>query len=96
MDSRILLTVRPGVSTPLDHPLWWSGPDWLKQDQTNWPTQVKLNPNSPADEGTEISLVVIQTVPQPVIPFDRFSKLKPVGSFVLWKIADSRILLRHL
>ncbi len=70
----------------LDHPLWWSGPDWLKQDQTNWPTQVELTPNSHDDEGTEISLVVIQTFPQPVIPVDRFSKLNQLKRVTCWII----------
>ncbi len=79
-----LLTVHPGTSTPLDHPLWWSGPDWLKQDQTNWPTQVELTPNSHDDEGTEISLVIIQTFPQPVIPVDRFSKLNQLKRVTCW------------
>ena len=67
----------------LDHPLWWSGPDWLKQDQTNWPT---LTPNNHDDEGTEISLVVIQTFPQPVIPVDRFSKLNQLKRVTCWII----------
>ena len=70
----------------LDHPLWWSGPDWLKQDQTNWPTQVELTPNNHDDERTEISLVVIQTFPQPVIPVNRFSKLNQLKRVTCWII----------
>ncbi len=89
MDYRILLTVRPGV------PLWWCGPDWLKQDQINWPAQDKLTPNSHADEGTEISLVVIQTsLWFQSIGFQNSTNLSvsPVGSFALSRIADSRII----
>ncbi|CAB3984435.1 uncharacterized protein LOC110248986 [Paramuricea clavata] len=28
-----------------EHPLWWTGPDWLKQNQSNWPSKFTAPPS---------------------------------------------------
>lgn len=40
----------------LDHTLWWNGPDWLKYDGSAWPKQPQLSPNTPSEDGDEVSL----------------------------------------
>ena len=40
----------------IDHPLWWTGPDWLQLNLQCWPPQEELLPNLPAIEADEICL----------------------------------------
>ena len=68
----------------LDHPLWWNGPDWLKLSPDNWPKQSSVIPNVPSDEEREISLLVTESDPPPVIPLDRFSSFNHLKRVTSW------------
>lgn len=68
-------------STLLDHDLWWTGPRWLRWEETEWPKQPKLAPNSPAEEGEEVChhTVIAQTDPA----LSSFSRLKRITAWLM-------------
>ncbi len=65
----------------LTHHLWWNGPDWLRYDRSEWPTQSAIKPNSSSEEANELCsfacTAVVETDPLlPVDKFSTFSRLK--------------------
>ena len=58
----------------IDHPLWWTGPDWLQLNLQCWPPQEELLPNLPAVEADEVCLHSLAVTREPVI----FSSDTPV------------------
>ena len=68
----------------VNHPLWWSGPDWLQLESHKWPTQIGIPPNSPADEANEICLHSTTNYREPIIPFDRYSSFTRLKRIVAW------------
>ena len=70
----------------LDHPLWWTGPDWLRCDMSDWPKQIKLTPNTPVEDGDEVCLHALTSCPDPIIPVDRYSSLTHLKRITAWAI----------
>ena len=70
----------------LDHPLWWTGPDWLKCDMSDWPKQIKLTPNIPVEDGDEVCLHALTSCPDPIIPVDRYSSFTHLKRITAWAI----------
>ena len=57
----------------VSHPLWWTGPDWLRLEACKWPNQTEIPPNTLAEEADEICLHVTISPREPVVPFERYS-----------------------
>ena len=57
----------------VNHPLWWTGPDWLHLETHEWPKQTEIPPNTPAEEADEICLHITVTLKKPIVPFGCFS-----------------------
>lgn len=69
----------------VDHPLWWTGPEWLHFDFTEWPRE-NIPPNTPAEESDEICHHVSVLSKEPIIPVDHhssFIRLKRITAWVL-------------
>lgn len=77
----------------LGHELWWTAPDWLRCERSEWPKQPQLAPNTPAEEGDEICHHVIAQHADPVVPFCNFSsfnRLKRVTAWILRFISNCK------
>jgi len=68
----------------LAHDLWWNGPNWLLLDESKWPKQTSLPPNSLEDEGNEICLHVVSSAMNPVVPLNKFSSFTRLKRVVAW------------
>ncbi len=74
-------------SALLDHGLWWTGPDWLCRDVSDWPKQPQLlTPNTLAEEGDEVCNHVVVSPTDPILPIDRFSSLVRLKRVTAWVI----------
>ena len=82
-----------------EHPVWWTGPDWLKQNQSNWPSKCTAPPSLEALQslgGTKDCLqlkekeeVTLQTTTdkastEPVIDITRYSSSIQLVRVTAW------------
>jgi hypothetical protein len=82
-----------------EHPVWWTGPDWLKQNQSNWPSKFTAPPSLEALQslgGTKDCLqlkekeeVTLQTTTdkastEPVIDITRYSSSIQLVRVTAW------------
>ena len=77
----------------LDHPLWWNGPPWLRQDASQWPKQVSITPLDNTDEERELSFHTTTSSISPVLKignFSSFTRLKRVTAWVFRFIHNCR------
>ncbi|CAB0011196.1 unnamed protein product, partial [Nesidiocoris tenuis] len=73
----------------LDHPLWWTGPPWLKADDTNWPNHpYQALKDLPEMRAEQSALVSTEAVPLLCNWFERFSSfqtmVRAAGWIVRW------------
>ncbi len=73
-------------SALLDHGLWWTGPDCLRRDVSDWPKQPQLAPNTLAEEGDEVCHHVAVSPTDPILSIDRFSSLVRLKRVTAWVI----------
>lgn len=73
-------------SALLDHDLWWTGPNWLRRDEAEWPKQPKLAPNTPVEEGQEVCHHIVIARMDPVLPFKDFSSFSRLKRITAWVI----------
>lgn len=77
----------------LQHPLWWTGPTWLKRSPADWPKQSTPPLTESLEEEREISHLVIAPQLSPIVPLDRYSsfnQLKRVTALVLQFLKKGR------
>jgi hypothetical protein len=73
-------------STLVSHDLWWTGPDWLCRDASDWPKQLQLVPNTVDEEGEEIYNFVVVSATDPVLLTERFSSMLRLKRVTAWVI----------
>lgn len=68
----------------LDHPLWWTGPNWLRQDSSQWPNGDGEDPIEDIPEiRSTLSVTTYQTTTEPEILL-RFSLLHKLLRVSAW------------
>ncbi|CAB4040879.1 Pro-Pol poly, partial [Paramuricea clavata] len=82
-----------------EHPLWWTGPDWLKQNQSNWPSKFTAPPSLEALQSLGVTKdclqlkekeeVTLQTTTdtastEPVIDITRYSSYIQLVRVTAW------------
>ena len=68
----------------ISHPLWWTGPDWLRWETWEWPRQSEIPPNTPAEEANEICLHITANLRKPIIPFECYSSFIRLQRVTAW------------
>ena len=67
---------------PSEHQLWWNGPPWLYDNQTDWLKGHSL-------DTLEVVCHIVTQIEQPLIPLERYSNydhLKRVSAYVLFVV----------
>ncbi len=68
----------------LEHELWWAGPEWLRQTESQWPCQSELKEVPVPAEEKEISLSGSLST-QPALPIlERFSSFTRLTRVTAW------------
>lgn len=68
----------------VNHSLWWTGPDWLQMDISEWPKQTTVPLNTPAEDADEICLHITATPKEPIVPFERYSSFTRLQRVIAW------------
>ena len=69
----------------IDHPLWWSGPTWLSQDQSCWP-QSNLPTSDAPEEKQELCLVTNVMPESKLIDLERYSSYSKLRRIIAWVV----------
>lgn len=83
------------ASDLIDHPLWWHGPNWLHEDERNWPklpTKAKLDTKFDFKQPKTVSLCgTIKTVDSELVDkYSSINRLKLVTAIIRRFIENSR------
>lgn len=65
----------------INHPLWWKGPEWLKQDPTEWPTTDIVDHD--LEQRKELSVNVASFTPEISERYSSWNKLKAITAYAL-------------
>lgn len=81
----------------IDHKLWWNGPDWIKEDPSNWPSQLTGPPSLETlcssgiekealqlKKRKEVTLQAVITEDKPVIDIQRYSNYMYLVRVTAW------------
>ena len=74
----------------LAHHLWWNGPDWLKGNPNQWPSQFIPEIDSHSEDLELCSFVSCTTIDiEPLISLDKFSNFSSYKRIIAWVIRFS-------
>ncbi|XP_071640874.1 uncharacterized protein [Temnothorax longispinosus] len=78
----------------IGHPLWWAGPPWLREDQTQWPAEDDEIPDAEIAERKAVvqsAVGKIDTEPDTLLRFSALHRLLRVTAWCLrWRCDTSR------
>ncbi len=80
----------------ISHQLWWSGPEWLRMDPSQWPVQADCTEPEASENERELCFHI--TVQPRLSILDRYSKLSQllrVTTWVLRFVSNCRSRARH-
>ncbi|XP_071582222.1 uncharacterized protein [Temnothorax nylanderi] len=77
----------------IGHPLWWTGPAWLREDRTRWPDENDEIPDAEMPERKAVVSAVgrLETEPDTLLRFSSLHRLLRVTAWCLrWRRTTSR------
>lgn len=66
--------------------MWWSGPQFLKDNEDNWPHQLIVYNDNLPETRSEVSLTITKADPEPIINFSRFSSFTTLKRSVAYAL----------
>lgn len=70
----------------IDHHLWRTGPTWLHQDQSYWPSRANLSFHSAHPKESELACFVSVDQPTELVDFGRYSSYSHLKRVVAWMV----------
>ncbi|XP_071576379.1 uncharacterized protein [Temnothorax nylanderi] len=78
----------------MDHPLWWTGPAWLREDRSRWPCEGPEMPDTEPPEqrvGTHVAAEKVEAEPEMLLRFSSLHRLLRVTAWCTrWRRTASR------
>lgn len=72
----------------IDHDLWWTGPAWLHQDPSHWPSHTHRPDSNTSSEEAEQEFVCLASTDQPagLIDFKWYSEYNYLKRVIAWMV----------